>query len=379
MIVLDSLNKNNYPNGYLIYNKNHIFKGKFLSKQDFKIAEICFNTSMTGYQEILTDPSYKSQFINFTFPLIGIVGCNNEDYESWKIHASGMICNEIVNLSSNWRSEMNFIDWILKQGSCAFFDIDTRALTKIVRDLGPKNIMICSEEYYNRNSKDKIFDQINKSLTLEENDVIKDFTEELIIKDLEETSRKLSIGFLNFGAKDNIKNNLIQRDCNLHEFDMSFKADDIINRKIDGIFLSNGPGDPKKIYNNIKNELHKILEKKIPTFGICLGHQILSLAFKASTVRMQKGHRGGNHPVKNIQTNKVEITSQNHGFVVSDQNFPKDLEITHISLFDGSVDGMRSKLQPLFSVQYHPESSPGPHDSRYLFDEFINLIKKNAC
>ncbi len=378
MTVLDNHNKDNYPNGYLIYNNNHVFKGKFLSKLPYKIAEICFNTSMTGYQEILTDPSYKSQFINFTFPLIGIVGSNEEDYESWKIHASGMICNEILELSSNWRSEKDFTKWLLEQNSCAFFDLDTRALTKIIRDIGPKNVMICSEDYFNSKGINKILDQIDKSLTLEENDVIKEFTDELSIKKLENNSKNLSIGFLNFGAKDNIKNNLIKRNCNLYEFDMNFKAEDVLNKNIDGIFLSNGPGDPKKIFKNIEKELKKILDKKIPTFGICLGHQILSLAFNADTKRMDKGHRGGNHPVKNIRTNKVEITSQNHGFVVSNKEFPESLEITHISLFDGTVDGMRSKSQPLFSVQYHPESSPGPHDSRYLFDEFIDLIKKNA-
>ncbi len=378
MTVLDNHNKDNYPNGYLIYNNNHVFKGKFLSKLPYKIAEICFNTSMTGYQEILTDPSYKSQFINFTFPLIGIVGSNEEDYESWKIHASGMICNEILELSSNWRSEKDFTKWLLEQNSCAFFDLDTRALTKIIRDIGPKNVMICSEDYFNSKGINKILDQIDKSLTLEENDVIKEFTDELSIKKLENNSKNLSIGFLNFGAKDNIKNNLIKRNCNLYEFDMNFKAEDVLNKNIDGIFLSNGPGDPKKIFKNIEKELKKILDKKIPTFGICLGHQILSLAFNADTKRMDKGHRGGNHPVKNIRTNKVEITSQNHGFVVSNKKFPESLEITHISLFDGTVDGMRSKSQPLFSVQYHPESSPGPHDSRYLFDEFIDLIKKNA-
>ena len=378
MTVLDNHNKDNYPNGYLIYNNNHVFKGKFLSKLPYKIAAICFNTSMTGYQEILTDPSYKSQFINFTFPLIGIVGSNEEDYESWKIHASGMICNEILELSSNWRSEKDFTKWLLEQNSCAFFDLDTRALTKIIRDIGPKNVMICSEDYFNSKGINKILDQIDKSLTLEENDVIKEFTDELSIKKIENNSKNLSIGFLNFGAKDNIKNNLIKRNCNLYEFDMNFKAEDVLNKNIDGIFLSNGPGDPKKIFKNIEKELKKILDKKIPTFGICLGHQILSLAFNADTKRMDKGHRGGNHPVKNIRTNKVEITSQNHGFVVSNKKFPESLEITHISLFDGTVDGMRSKSQPLFSVQYHPESSPGPHDSRYLFDEFIDLIKKNA-
>ena len=378
MTVLDNKIKLNYQNGYLIYNKKYIFKGKFLSKDQFKIAEICFNTSMTGYQEILTDPSYKSQFINFTFPLIGIVGCNNEDYESWKIHASGLICNELFELSSNWRAQTNFTNWIISQNSCAFFDLDTRAVTKIVRNFGPKNIMLCSEEYFENKGIEQICKQIDQSLSLEENDVIKDFTSELNIEKQEIEKKKYSIAFLNFGAKDNIKKNLYSRNCKIEEFDMNFKAEDIINKNFDGFFLSNGPGDPKKVYENIKPELNKLLNKKIPTFGICLGHQILSLAFNASTARMEKGHRGGNHPVKNLETNKVEITSQNHGFVVLDENFPSNLQITHKSLFDKTIDGMKANDQPLFSVQYHPESSPGPHDSRYLFDEFINLMEKNA-
>ena len=168
MTVLDNKTKLNYQNGYLIYNKKYIFKGKFLSKDQFKIAEICFNTSMTGYQEILTDPSYKSQFINFTFPLIGIVGCNNEDYESWKIHASGLICNELFELSSNWRAQTNFTNWIISQNSCAFFDLDTRAVTKIVRNFGPKNIMLCSEEYFENKGIEQICKQIDQSLSLEE-------------------------------------------------------------------------------------------------------------------------------------------------------------------------------------------------------------------
>ena len=378
MAVLDNKIKINYQNGYLIYNKKYIFKGKFLSKDQCKIAEICFNTSMTGYQEILTDPSYKSQFINFTFPLIGIVGCNSEDYESWKIHASGLICNELFELSSNWRAQINFANWVISQNSCAFFDLDTRALTKIIRNFGPKNIMLCSEEYFETKGIEKICEQIGQSLSLEENDVIKDFTSELSIKKQEIVKKKYSIAFLNFGAKDNIKKNLSSRNCMIEEFDMNFKAEDIINKNFDGFFLSNGPGDPKKVYENIKPELNKLLNKKIPTFGICLGHQILSLAFNASTARMEKGHRGGNHPVKNLEKNKVEITSQNHGFVVLDENFPSNLQITHKSLFDKTIDGMKANDQPLFSVQYHPESSPGPHDSRYLFDEFINLMEKNA-
>ena len=378
MTVLDNKTKLNYQNGYLIYNKKYIFKGKFLSKDQFKIAEICFNTSMTGYQEILTDPSYKSQFINFTFPLIGIVGCNNEDYESWKIHASGLICNELFELSSNWRAQTNFTNWIISHNSCAFFDLDTRAVTKIVRNFGPKNIMLCSEEYFENKGIEQICKQIDQSLSLEENDVIKDFTSELNIEKQEIGKKKYSIAFLNFGAKDNIKKNLYSRNCKIEEFDMNFKAEDIINKNFDGFFLSNGPGDPKKVYENIKPELNKLLNKKIPTFGICLGHQILSLAFNASTARMEKGHRGGNHPVKNLETNKVEITSQNHGFAVDEDSLPLNVTVTHKHLNDDTVAGISCNDISAYSVQYHPEASPGPHDSRYVFKEFFNMMKNDA-
>lgn len=301
MTVLDNQNNQNCQNGFLIYNQDFIFKGKFLSFEQFKIAEICFNTSMTGYQEILTDPSYKSQFINFTFPLIGIVGCNDEDYESWKIHASGLICSEIYSYSSNWRSEINFTKWLLDQKSCAFFDLDTRSLTKIIRDFGPKNVMLCSENYFNEKGIDIIIEQINQYPTLEENDVIADYTSELKTKDNIIKSKALNIAFLDFGAKDNIKKNLSERNCNLLEFDMNFKADSILSKNPDGIFLSNGPGDPQKVFNNIKLELKKIIESKIPTFGICLGHQILSLAFNAKTKRMDKGHRGGQSSCKKFR------------------------------------------------------------------------------
>ncbi len=289
-----------------------------------------------------------------------------------------LICSEIFSSSSNWRSSINFTNWLLDQKSCAFFDLDTRSLTKIIRDYGPKNIMLCSESYFNEKGIDLITDQIDQYPTLEENDVIADYTKELEVAVKDTKKECLNIAFLDFGAKDNIKKNLINRNCNLLEFDMNLKAESILSKKPDGIFLSNGPGDPQKVFNNIKPELKKILDSKIPTFGICLGHQILSLAFNAKTKRMDKGHRGGNHPVKNLETGQVEITSQNHGFVVSNEDFPNDLEISHISLFDNTVDGMRSMSQPLFSVQYHPESSPGPHDSRYLFDKFIELMKSNA-
>ena len=377
MAVIDNSQIHNYQEGFLIYDETYIFKGKFLSSQSSIISEICFNTTMTGYQETMTDPSYKSQFITFTFPMIGIVGTNKEDYESWKIHASGIVIKELVFESSNWRSTENFIKWVTNQNSSIFWDIDTRALTSVIRNKGPKNVMLCSKEFFSQNSIKDIIEKINSYKKLEEDDVIADYTSQLEKKSYN-ANGKFKIAFLNFGAKDNIKKSLIDRDCAIDEYDMNFSSQDIINKNYDGIFLSNGPGDPKLVFENIKKDLNLIIEKEIPIFGICLGHQILSLALGAETKRMKKGHRGANHPVKNLINEKVEITSQNHGFVVSGSNVPKNLEITHLSLFDNSIDGMRSKDKPIFSVQYHPESSPGPHDSRYLFDDFINLIEKHA-
>ncbi len=377
MTVIDNSLIQNYQQGFLIYDENHIFKGKFLSSHQSLISEICFNTSMTGYQEILTDPSYKSQFITFTFPMIGIVGTNEEDYESWKIHASGLIVKELVSNSSNWRSTENFINWIVSQKSSVFWDLDTRALTSTIRNKGPKNVMLCTKDYFEKKSLKEIIKAIDGYKKLEENDVIGDYTKQLDKKKINPRG-ELKIAFLDFGAKDNIKKNLIKRNCAIDEYDMNFSSKEIIDKNYDGIFLSNGPGDPKKVFSNIKSELNLLISNKIPTFGICLGHQILCLALGAETKRMEKGHRGANHPVKNLLSGKVEITSQNHGFVVTESNIPESMEITHLSLFDNSIDGMKSKNQPLFSVQYHPESSPGPHDSQYLFDDFINLIKKNA-
>ncbi len=377
MGTIDNSLIQNYQEGFLIYDEEHVFKGKFLSPHQSVIAEICFNTSMTGYQEVLTDPSYKAQFITFTFPMIGIVGTNNEDYESWKIHTSGLIIKELVLNSSNWRSTKNFVQWVIDQKSSIFWDIDTRALTSIIRHKGPKNVMICSEDYFKKKSLNGVVKEINDFKTLEENDVIGDFTIELNKKNYQPQG-ELKIAFLNFGAKDNIKRSLIERNCILEEYDMHFSSKEIISKNYNGIFLSNGPGDPSRVFLNIRNELKALIDKKIPIFGICLGHQLLCLALGAKTKRMEKGHRGANHPVKNIITGKVEITSQNHGFVVSENSVPSNMEITHLSLFDNSIDGMRLKNQPLFSVQYHPESSPGPHDSRYLFNDFINLMEKNA-
>ena len=377
MAVIDNSQIQNYQEGFLIYDETYIFKGKFLSSRPSIISEICFNTTMTGYQETMTDPSYKSQFITFTFPMIGIVGTNKEDYESWKIHASGIVIKELVFESSNWRSTEDFVKWVTSQNSSIFWDIDTRALTSVIRNKGPKNVMLCSKEFFSQNSIEAIIKKINSYKRLEDDDVIADYTSQLEKKNYN-TNGKLKIAFLNFGAKDNIRKSLIDRDCAIDEYDMNFSSQDIINKNYDGIFLSNGPGDPKLVFENIKKDLNLIIEKEIPIFGICLGHQILSLALGAETKRMEKGHRGANHPVKNLINEKVEITSQNHGFVVSGSNVPKNLEVTHLSLFDSSIDGMRSKDKPIFSVQYHPESSPGPHDSRYLFDDFINLMKKHA-
>ena len=371
----DIIDLNSFESGFLIYNEENIIPCKFLGKNSNYIGEICFNTSMTGYQEICSDPSYTGQIITFSFPLVGIVGTNEEDLESSQMFAKGVVIRDIINGDYNWRSTKKFINWVYDQNKFLIKDIDTRSLITLIRKNGPKNILICNSSFFKSHSKNELFKLLNDEKSLEEKNVINEYYQ--LNKSSHNISSELKhkIAFLDFGAKNNIKKNLIKQGCYLNEFQSNFSASEILNNEYKGVFLSNGPGDPKKVFNEIKNELYKLISSNIPIFGICLGHQLLSLAFGMETIRMKQGHRGGNHPVKNIKKNKVEITSQNHGFVVSGEKIPENIEITHISLFDKSIDGMRVKDKKIFSVQYHPESSPGPHDSRYLFDDFLNSFK----
>ena len=368
-------------NCLLLLENNEVFYGYGYGKRGISIGEICFNTSITGYQEILTDPSYFNQIINFTFPHIGIVGTNLDDYESDKIYASGCIINNSLSKASNYRSELNFDNWLKINKKGCITNIDTRKLTKRIRKSGACKALI----HY---PKDGCFEDI-KSLkkkltdfpTMKNLDLASDVSTSNVYRwlrgkkvDFNRTPKKF-IAVIDFGIKKNILNILNSYEYEILVFPYNYPITRIINMNPLGLFLSNGPGDPLATFKDNKENLSLIKKFKKPVFGICLGHQILSLIYNAKTEKMHHGHRGANHPIKNIKTKKVEITVQNHGFVVSKNTFPSNLKITHSSLFDGTIAGIEVKNKPFFSVQYHPESSPGPQDSRYLFDQFIKLIK----
>jgi carbamoyl-phosphate synthase small subunit len=350
-----------------------------------KVGEIVFNTSMTGYQEIITDPSYAGQFVVFTMPEIGNVGVNKDDNESKKAYLKGIIVREYVDNWSNFRGEKSLNEFLKEQNILGISEIDTRFLTKLIRKEGAM-MMIASSKIHNIQ---KLKEILNQTPRIEEVDYIKEVsTKEAYIhphgawngKELKYNPKKTDkkIAVLDFGVKRNILNELTQAGMECKVMPASTKAEEIIemykNGEIQGVFLSNGPGDPL-ILNEIHKEIQKILKEKIPMFGICLGHQLLSISHGYPTYKLKFGHHGGNHPVKNYINRKpvVEITAQNHNYNVPEE-IEKIAEVTHKNLFDGSIEGVKYKNEPVFSVQHHPEASPGPHDSKYIFKEFYNML-----
>jgi carbamoyl-phosphate synthase small subunit len=375
-------NKNSYFSKFnsaiLVLENKSIFKGTGLGYQGEATGEVCFNTSLTGYQEIISDPSYAGQIINFTFPHIGNVGTNNEDIESDKIWTRGVIFNSEITNPSNYRSLQNLDNWLKRNKIVGITGLDTRGLTNFIRDKGAPKGTIAN----NKNGKFNIHKLIKKSINwpgLKGMDLAKEVTTPKTytwkglktwkkIKGFEiNKKRKFKIVAIDFGIKKNILRYFSNYDCEVK-----------VVSKPHGVFLSNGPGDPAATGKYAINVVKKLIQGGVPLFGICLGHQILALALNAKTRKMKLGHRGANHPVKNLLTNKVEITSQNHGFEVIKESLKKNTEITHLSLFDKSIEGIRLKNKPVFSVQYHPEANPGPQDSKYLFNHFMEDIKKYA-
>ncbi len=387
--IMEVIKKNpqiNPKSAALILDNGEILWGYGLGVEKVVIGELCFNTSQTGYQEALTDPSYAKQIITFTFPHIGIVGTNSEDQESKKIYADGCVINQPLITSSNWRAEDEFNNFLIKNNIPCIYGIDTRYLTKKLTEEGAKKAALINFGKSKQSLK-KITEEIANWTGLENLDLAQVVsTDDKYDWDKGTWKNKLSLkknsGFrvtcLDFGIKHNILRNLYEINLKPTVLNLSATYDEIIATKPDGIFLSNGPGDPFATSQNIMNNLKKLIDSEIPIFGICLGHQILSLALGAKTKKMFQGHRGSNHPVKNLKNNVVEITSQNHGFEVDRDTFSNEIIETHVSLFDGSNEGLKHSRLPVFSVQYHPEASPGPHDSHYLFLEFHNLIKKYA-
>ncbi len=382
-------NFSNLRSAILVLENKSIFKGIGLGYQGEATGEVCFNTSLTGYQEIISDPSYAGQIINFTFPHIGNVGTNNEDIESDKIWTRGVIFNSEITNPSNYRSLQNLDNWLKKNKIVGITGLDTRGLTNFIRDKGAPKGTIAN----NKNGKFNISKLIKKSINwpgLKGMDLAKEVTTPKTytwrglktwkkIRGFEKNKkRKFKIVAIDFGIKKNILRYFSNYDCEVKVVSCKKKSDEIFKLKPHGVFLSNGPGDPAATGKYAINIVKSLIQSGIPLFGICLGHQILALALNAKTRKMKLGHRGANHPVKNLITNKVEITSQNHGFEVIKESLKKNTEITHLSLFDNSIEGIRLKNKPVFSVQYHPEANPGPQDSKYLFSHFMEDVKKYA-
>ena len=386
---VNSTNYSHFSSGVLVLENKTIFKGIGIGHQGIATGEVCFNTSLTGYQEIISDPSYAGQIINFTFPHIGNVGTNNEDHESDKIWTKGVIFNSEITNPSNYRSLRNLNTWLKKNKIVGITGLDTRSLTNFIRDKGAPKGTICNNKKGNFNLKKLLNNSIKwpglKGLDLAETVT----TKKKYIWQGFKTWKK-GIGFqknkkkvykiiaIDYGIKKNILRYFSNFNCEVIVVPCNLQVKEIIKLKPNGIFLSNGPGDPAATGKYAINIIQKLIKENIPIFGICLGHQLLALALKAKTKKMKLGHRGANHPVKNLINNKVEITSQNHGFEIVKESLPKNVEVTHKSLFDNCIEGIKLKNRPVFSVQYHPESNPGPQDSHYLFKQFINEVIKNA-
>ena len=358
------MNKSN--SAILLLADGRIFEGKSFGYQGETSGEVCFNTGMTGYQEILTDPSYCKQIVTMTSPHIGNYGINEEDIESENIQVAGFAIKEETITPSNWRSTQSLGEYLKKNKIVGIKEIDTRSLTRHIRDKGAMNGIISSNDLDTKSLEKKLkeFPDMNGL------DLAKDVTTQKKYKWPGKGQYKVAV--IDFGIKKNILRLLSGAGCELTVFPASIKAEDILSFEPDGVFLSNGPGDPIAVTYGI--ETVKKLLGKVPLFGICLGHQILALALGASTFKLKFGHRGINHPVRNNEKNTVEITSQNHGFAVDLDSLPPNVISTHINLNDNTSGGIRCTDIPAFSVQYHPESSPGPHDSRYLFNQFIEMM-----
>ena len=358
------MNKSN--SAILLLADGRIFEGKSFGYQGETTGEVCFNTGMTGYQEILTDPSYCKQIVTMTSPHIGNYGINEEDIESENIQVAGFVIKEETMTPSNWRSTQSLGEYLKKNKIVGIKEIDTRSLTRHIRDKGAMNGIISSNDLDIQSLEKKL----KKFPDMNGLDLAKDVTTQKKYKWPGKGQYKVAV--IDFGIKKNILRLLSDAGCELTVFPASTKAEDILSFEPDGVFLSNGPGDPLAVTYGI--ETVKKLLGKVPLFGICLGHQILALALGASTFKLKFGHRGINHPVRNNEMNTVEITSQNHGFAVDLDSLPSNVISTHINLNDNTSGGIRCTDIPAFSVQYHPESSPGPHDSRYLFNQFIEMM-----
>lgn len=372
----------------LLFSNGDVIYGYGIGKKAITKGEICFNTAITGYQEILTDPSYSGQIITFTFPHIGNVGTNNDDIETKNIKAKGLIVREDITHPSNYRSKKDFNQWLEENNLTGISGVDTRQITKIIRANGASTVAIIYSDEINDELIAKQISEIKKTPSLKGVELAADASgnqnynwgdqakwQQKDNSYNKQKEQKLKVVAIDYGAKLNILRCLTQSGCDVEVVGAKTSAAEILAKNPDGVFLSNGPGDPAETGKYAIKEIQEILAKNIPVFGICLGHQLLALALGAKTIKMQQGHRGANHPVQNLENSKVEITSQNHGFCVDKDSLTDDIKVTHISLFDNTIEGIALKNKPVYSVQYHPESSPGPDDSFYLFEQFIENMK----
>jgi carbamoyl-phosphate synthase small subunit len=351
-------------------------------------GEVVFNTSMTGYQEVLTDPSYAGQIVTMTAPQIGNYGVAGTDQESAQPQVAGFVMRDPSPVSSNWRAQGTLKDYLIKHNIVAIGDVDTRALTKKLRSAGVMRGIIATGTV----DPDDLVARARGITPMEGSDLVKDVTcAELYdfetsladavtdanygVPPLRRAKRPLRVAAYDYGIKLNILRRLAAHGCQVRVFPANTPASEVLAWKPDGIFLSNGPGDPAAVTYAIRN-IKEIAKTEVPTFGICLGHQLMGLALGAKTYKLKFGHRGGNHPVKKLDTGAVEITAQNHGFAVDPDSLPSNVKVTHLNLYDGTVEGLRHTDKPMFSVQYHPEASPGPHDADYLFQEFLDEMEK---
>ncbi len=365
-----------------------VFKGIAFGKMGTTTGEICFNTSMTGYQEIITDPSYRGQIVTMTYPMQGNYGFNAEDAESKQAHVKGFIIGELCEMPSNWRSEQSMEEYFLEHGLLGIQEVDTRAVTKHLRSIGAMNACLTTEL-----TEEEAVKKAQETPSMEGQDLVKEVStsenyvwegesrkwtipnettgQEGTYEELPEA--KYKIVAYDFGIKHNILRRLRQAGFQVTLVNSRTPAEEVLAMNPDGIFLSNGPGDPAAL-DYVHSEVKKLIGKK-PLFGICLGHQILTHAVGGSTYKLKFGHRGGNQPVQDLRTGKVEITSQNHGFATDADSLPANAEITHVNLNDKTVEGFRLTDAPVYSVQHHPEAAPGPYDSTHFFDEFVSMIE----
>jgi carbamoyl-phosphate synthase small subunit len=371
----------------LLLSDGSYFLGKGIGRRGKSSGEACFNTSMTGYQEILTDPSYAGQIVNFTCAHVGNVGCNASDMESAKAFCAGLVLRNPISDDSGVRSEGRFDAWLAAQGVVGISGVDTRALTRKIRTDGACGAVVVHASVGEAIDLSALADEAAALPSLDGADLASAVTTEASYRASEggfrfghrkdaPVSPRYRVVAIDYGVKRNILRCLVDAGFDVTVVPATASFEEIMSRDPDGVFLSNGPADPLASAAYAVPVIRKLLDADMPLFGICFGSQLLALASGLKTAKMHAGHRGANHPVKNLRTGAIEITSQNHGFCVSAEDVPDNVEITHLSLFDGTVEGVRRTDKPAFSVQYHPESSPGPHDSRYLFEEFAETIRR---